>query len=340
VRYALAAALSVCALARADGGAVERYEFSEPAMGTMVHIVLYAPNAEVANGAAEAAFARIAELNGILSDYDPESELKRLCAVATAENAVEVSDELWAVLARSAEISDASGGAFDITVAPVVGLWRQARALMRAPKPERIAEALTHVGWRHVLLDSSSRSVRLELPGMGLDLGGIAKGFAIDEALRTLREHGVRSALVDAGGDIGTAAAPPGRKGWRVAIAALDAEAPERYLEVANRAVATSGDKWQYVVLDGVRYSHIVDPRTGTAITGRRSVTVVASDAMTADAWATALSVLDAREGWAMVEAGVAAYCVHETENGRETLLSDGWLALERGGMVKRADRE
>ncbi len=189
-----------------------------------------------------------------------------------------------------------------------------------------------------MLLDPETRSVRLGLPGMALDLGGIAKGYTSDEVLRVLRARGVRRALVAMAGDVATIGAPPGESAWEVAIAPLDGGAPERVLELRDAAVSTSGDKWQYVVLDGVRYSHIVDPRTGMAIRGRRSVTVVASDAMTTDAWATALSVLDAREGTSMVESGVAAYCVHETEDGIETLVSDGWRALERRGVVRGVD--
>jgi thiamine biosynthesis lipoprotein len=162
-------------------------------------------------------------------------------------------------------------------------------------------------------------------PGMRLDLGAIAKGYATDEALAVLRRLGLPRALVNASGGISAGAPPPGRDGWRVAVAPLEPDAPpSQFLRVVNGAVATSGDTWQFVEIDGKRYSHIIDPRTGWGLTTHSSVTVLAPDGMTADGLATAVSVLGPQEGLALVEQtpGVAALIVLAGQNGRRVYES------------------
>jgi FAD:protein FMN transferase len=177
-----------------------------------------------------------------------------------------------------------------VTVGPLVQLWRQARRTGQLPDPAAIGQAKALVGWRKVRLDRRSRTVRLDTQGMRLDLGGIAKGYAGDEALRAMRVHGVRSALIELGGDIVLGAAPPGARGWRI-------EAPNAGgdLWLKDCAVSSSGDTEQFVVIDGVRYSHVVDPRTGRGLTTRRQATVVAKDGLTSDPLSTALTVADDR---------------------------------------------
>ncbi len=327
------------ALTLLDGGrATEtRFEFEEGAMGVPMRMVLYAPDEQSATGASRAAFDRIQALNRVLSDYDAESELRRLCRTATADAPVRVSDDLWNVLVQAEQVARASGGAFDITASPVVNLWRQARALHRLPDPARLAAALEHVGYRHVVLEPETHSVRLALPDMRLDLGGIAKGYAMDAAIEVLRGHGIASALVDAGGDIAVSDPPPGRLGWRIVIAGVEGATPSYALEIANAAVSTSGDRWQYTELEGVRYSHIIDPRTGQALTGRRSVTVVGPRGLLTDGWATALNVLEAERGLPALasEPALAAYCVYRDGDDTRTVESDGWRALVRSGVVR-----
>jgi thiamine biosynthesis lipoprotein len=169
---------------------------------------------------------------------------------------------------------------------------------------------------------------------MQLDLGGIAKGFAADEAAAVLSKRGIRSALVAAGGDIAATDAPPDHAGWRVAVASLDdAGTPAGYVTLANAAVSTSGDAEQVLVAGGVRYSHIFDPRTGRALTGHRSVTVVARNAMTSDALATAVSVLGAERGLRLVEEtpGAAASISEDAAGARRTIESPHWRAITSG---------
>ena len=283
-------------------------------MGVAFHISLYSPDEAVANNAARAAYARVKQLNQLLSDYEPDSELMQLSRRSRPGNAVEVSPELFFVLQRASALSCASEGAFDVTVGPLVQLWREARRTRRLPDPAQLAAARESVGWKHVRLNAEQLTVELHKPGMRLDLGGIAKGYAADEALRVLQEHGVTQALVAAAGDIVAGDAPPGRDHWRIGIAPLDSPdgEPSRYLHVANAAVSTSGDAFQYIEIEGVRYSHIVDPRTGVGLTTRSSVTVVAEDGITADSLASAVSVLGPERGLDLIESreGTAALFV------------------------------
>jgi thiamine biosynthesis lipoprotein len=187
----------------------------------------------------------------------------------------------------------------DVTVGPVVALWREARRTGRLPPDSAIGRALGPVGWRNLTLDLTTRTVTLRQPGMRLDLGGIAKGYACDQALRALREAGVTRALVELGGDIAVSDPPPGSDGWPVEVATSDSS--RTVLRLAREAVSTSGDSEQFVEIGGRRYSHVVDPRTGQALTSRVGVTVIGPDGLTSDGLATLLSVLGPEEGDAFV---------------------------------------
>jgi thiamine biosynthesis lipoprotein len=240
-----------------------------------------------------AAFAEVDRLEGILSDYDPASELSRLSAAAPTPEPVAVGPELWRVLERAVAFRDASGGAFDPTVGPLTTLWRQARKARRMPPAEKLAAARSVVGPEALELDLPRRAVRLPQPGSRLDLGGIGMGYTADRVLELLRGRGIDAALVDASGDVAAAGRPPGTSGWRVAVAGLAGTGEaDAMIELADAAVTTSGDAFQAVELDGIRYSHVVDPRTGLGVVGPAAVTVIAADGTTADALATAASVL------------------------------------------------
>jgi hypothetical protein len=160
----------------------------------------------------------------LFTDYDSDSELSRLSQSSGQGQAVVVSPDLWAVLSRAQALAERTEGAFDVTVGPYVNLWRKARRDKALPSAERLARARASVGYRNVRLEPAARTVELMVPDMRLDLGGIAKGYAIDEALKVLWKQGVRSALVSGGGDLAVTAAPPGRKGWRIEVAPLDVE--------------------------------------------------------------------------------------------------------------------
>lgn len=305
---------------------LERFEFTETHMGAPVKITLYASDQRSANRAAEAAFARFAELDEIMSDYKPDSELSRLSRTAGSGRAVELSDDLWKVLDRSVQLSNASDGAFDVTVGPYVRLWRRARRSKEFPTAERLTEARRAVGYKHLRLDRERHTAKLLAPGMRLDLGGIATGYAVDEALAVLARQGLTRALIDASGDIGVGDPPPGQDGWKIGIAPLDpAGPPSRYLLLRNAAVTTSGDAFQHVVIDGRRYSHLVDPSTGLGLTQPSSVSVVAADCITADSLATAVCVMGPGRGLELIERTphAAALIVRDVDGKIETHASE-----------------
>lgn len=313
-------------VAAADEPELTRFDFSQVHMGAPVRIILYAPDQAAAERASAAAFARFAELDRVMSDYNPESELSKLCLTAGQGKPVPVSEDLWRVLSRAQEFSRATDGAFDVTVGPSVRLWRRARRRKELPPAERLTEAKSAVGWKHIELDPKNGAVKLLAPKMQLDLGGIGMGFATDEAMRVLEKHGVRRAIIDASGDMLAADPPPGKKGWKVGVLPLEPKkgAPSRYLLLKRNAVTTSGDAFQFVEIDGTRYSHIVDPRTGSPLTDQSTVCVVANDCTTADAAATAVSVLGPKRGIRYVESirGAEAAIVRSDRNGNISVTS------------------
>jgi thiamine biosynthesis lipoprotein len=277
---------------------VERYEFTRPEMGVPFRIVLYAPSRNQAEGAAEAAFARIKQLNDVMTDYDSDSELSRLSQTSGKGLEVHVSPDLWAVLERAQDLAERSHGAFDVTVGPYVNLWRFARRQGVLPDPARLARAREAVGYTKMQLNASHHSVMLLAPNMRLDLGGIAKGYAVDQALRALGRLGITNALISGGGDMAVSGPPPGKPGWRIELPPLDASnaPPSRYVVVVNAGISTSGDLFQRLEVGGARYSHIIDPRTGVGLTDHRLVTVIAPDDFTADGLTKVMSVLEPKD--------------------------------------------
>lgn len=264
---------------------LSRYEFHHSQMGTLFRIVLYTEDSLTAQAAAQAAFARIDSLDAMLSDYREDSELSRLSARAGDGEWVKVSGELWYLLLASKQISIVSDGAFDPTIGPLSKLWRKAFRQGEFPDTAALRAAKEKVGYQHLQFQETQQMARLALPGMRLDLGGIAKGYAVDKAMKVLRQHGISIALVDGGGDLLAAGPPPGKEGWEIAIGEGIS------LPVTERAVATSGDTYRYLDWEGRRYSHIIDPRSGLGVGHRRQISVLAPDCTTADALASALSV-------------------------------------------------
>jgi FAD:protein FMN transferase len=277
--------------------AVHRHEYAQVHMGLLVRLVLHARDEPDARRAAGVAFSRIAALDAMMSDYRPDSELNQLSRTAGRSRWVTPSPELFDVLARAVELARLSDGTFDPTVGPLARLWREARERGILPDPRRLAAAKARVGWRHVRLEPRREAVRLGVEGMRLDLGGIAKGWILQDAARVLVEQGVTSLLVEAGGDIVVGAAPPGQPGWRIDVPGAEPAFAARAARLTHAALATSGSSAQFVEIDGVRYAHIVDPRTGLGLTGDVTAYVIAPHGATADALATALAI--AGPAWA-----------------------------------------
>ena len=278
-----------------DDAKLQRFAFESPHMGTTFRIVVYTHDSKLADRASKSAFQRVAELETIMSNYNQKSELMRLCDANDANpgEPIAVSRELFDVLQKAQSISELSGGAFDVTVGPVVDLWKDARRTQQFPDAQELADALSRVGHAKMKLDPKKRTVTLTRSGMRLDLGGIGKGYAADEAIALLKARGITSALVAASGDITVSDPPPGTKGWTVDIAPIDKNLPKRTLLLKNASVSTSGDLFQHVVIGDKRYSHVLDPRTGVGLMGYSSVTVIAPTGTLADALTKVASVLE-----------------------------------------------
>jgi thiamine biosynthesis lipoprotein len=309
-------------------------------MGTTVRVVLYAPGREAADSAAAAAYRAVQRLDSLFSDYRDDSEIAELSRGAGGE-ARPVSDDLWRVLESAAAWAERTDGAFTVTVGPVTRLWRWALRRGELPDPSRLSRARERARPADLVLDADRHTARLITPGMSLDLGGIAKGYAADVMLDSLRAHGLPMAFVDAGGDLALGDAPPGTDGWRVEFPGGDVH------HLARTGVATSGDRYQFLEVEGVRYSHIVDPRTGLGVADSPTVVVLAADATTADVLASALSVLDPAVGLRLVEAleGVEARrtapsAVAPPERGPEVPASGDWQTEGFPGRSGGPDRD
>lgn len=279
---------------------LQRYGFKSAHMGTLFEMSLYATNQAAAEWAAEKAFRRITELDGRLSDYQADSELNSLRDQPVGVPR-RVSGDLFDVLLRARRFSELSQGVFDVTVGPYVRLWRFSRKRKALPAAVELAEARASVGWRNLQLDARHQTVTLLAPGMRLDVGGIAKGYASDQALMVLRALGIKRALVAASGDIAVSEPPPGQEGWRVTVSGLNSGVTAPVLLLRNAAISTSGDTEQFVEIEGVRYSHIVSPLTGLGLTHRIQASVVGSDATSTDALATTVCILGAERGLKLV---------------------------------------
>ncbi len=293
--------------------------FTESAelMGVQFTISLYAPSQQVASQACQQAFERISEIETRLSNYQADSEVNQLCQ---SKEHFKVSDDLWFVLKESVFYWELSKGAFDVSIGRITRLWRRARRQKEFPAISRIREERAFVGSQFIKLDAEQQAVTILKPGLLIDLGAIGKGYAADEAMKILASSGIRSAVINASGDVLFGDPPPGKKGWPAAIGNLSPDDPPIMLQpLANVALATSGDAYQYLEYRGRRYSHIVDPRTGIPVKGRGSVSVLSTSGLKADALASALSVLGPRKGLELVGklAGTESYIGYQRRSGK-----------------------
>jgi thiamine biosynthesis lipoprotein len=304
-------------------------------MGTFVHVVAVAKDSGTAKRCVRAALEEIHKVDDLMSDYKNDSEISRVNREAF-EKAVQVSESTYEVLQRSIEFSKMTDGAFDITVGPLVALYREAKESKVAPTNEKIVQAKLKVGFEKLKLDNENRTIQFSEKGMLLDLGGIAKGYAIDKAIEAAQRCGAIGAMVDIGGDVRCFGLPlKGREHWLIglqdpnsAIEGIEGGGLRLVLKITNTAVATSGDYQQFVIIEGKRYSHIMDRRTGTNAEGLSSVTIIADNATDADALATAVSVMGAEKGLALIE---------KLPNTEAILISPGpkYEIIQTGGAEK-----
>ena len=266
------------------------YQEKRVMMGTFVEVI--SPQKE----AAKIVFDEISRIEGLLSKYNPASEVSRLNKFGI----LKASPETFFIIKKSEEFYSLSNGAFDITIAPLMDLWGFTNREYSVPSKERIKETLKLIGSDKIILRDRDFMIQFKTPGMKVDLGAIAKGYAVDCAVKKIREHGIKSCLINAGGQISCLGDKFG-KPWKVAIKDPRADGSISYLTLKNQAVSTSGDYEQYFVNEKKRYAHIINPKTGyPAESSIASVTVIATDGLTADALSTSIFVLGKKEGEAL----------------------------------------
>lgn len=280
------------------GAEEKRFSFERPLMGTKFAITCYAEDQGAAAEAANAAFAAGSEINAVASDYLAESELMKLTG-RTGET-IKVSPLLGELLEGAFTKARETEGAFDPTLGPLTKLWRQTRDTKTLPDAETLAKAKAACGWRNVDWNGAALTICFKVPGMQLDLGGIAKGFAADKMFGVMKSRGFPRVLIAAGGDLRLGEPPPGKIAWRVGLQTFDEERPEEVVELSNCAVSTAGDLHQAVEIAGKRYSHIIDPETGLGLTGRIAVSVIAPSGLVADGLDTGICVAGADKAEAL----------------------------------------
>jgi thiamine biosynthesis lipoprotein len=281
----------------------------EAIMGTAIHVELWSEDERDAQCAITAVMDEMHRIDHTMSPHKPESELSRINRDAARE-AVPLSAEMYRLIERALEVSRFSDGAFDISFASVGNLYDYRAGT--APSAEALARGLAAIGWQHLILDAKTRSLRFGREGMRIDLGGFAKGHAVDNAVAILAELGVRHAIVSAGGDSRVLGDRRGRP-WSVAI-----RDPRReggvvaVLPLEDTAISTSGDYERYFERDGVRCHHLIDPRSGRSPDALRSVTILAPDGLTAEGLSKTVFVLGAQRGLELIESldGVDAVVV------------------------------
>ena len=277
----------------------EWYTREEAIMGTAVRVELWHDDATAARAAMSAVMDEMHRIDALMSPFKPDSELSYINRDA-AQKPVPISKEMFDLIARSIEFSKLSGGAFDITFSSV-GYLYDYRAHLK-PTDEQIAKALPGINYRHLQLDPKARTIHYARPGVRIDLGGIAKGHAVDNCIALLKGRGITNAIVTAGGDSRLLGDRRGRP-WNVGI-----RDPRRRGEVvamlplADIAISTSGDYERYFEEDGVRHHHIINPKTGKSATGVRSVTIIGPDSVTTEGLTKSVFVKGPKEGMRLIE--------------------------------------
>ncbi len=270
---------------------LDRFEYEQPQMGTTFKIILYSTNQQRADFAAQKAFNRIKQLNEIMSDYMPESEVSLLTRKKESLQKIKVSRDLYRVLKQSKKWAKRSNGHFDITIGPLSKLWRKAFRQQEFPDTLLIQQALLKVNYKNLIISPFSKKIKLKKQGMRIDLGGIAKGYAVDEAMKILKQEGIKIALVEGGGDILVSNPPPKTEGWKIRLPNSNES-----LILKNKAIATSGSTFQYLEYNGKLYSHIINPKTGYGASNQTSLTVIAKNCTDADALASTCILLSREE--------------------------------------------
>lgn len=293
-------------------------------LGTIVEITVKGEEETLAGKAIEQAFREIEKIDDLMSPFKEDSDISRLNRKGDQEP-IKVSQDTFRVIRESLHFSKLSGGAFDITIAPLLNLWDSVRENKQLPGEQELKEVLALVNYRNILLDEEKRKVGFRGKGMNVNLGGIAKGYAVDRAIERLRYWGIKRAIVNAGGDIYLLGRPFDRDFWAIGL-----RHPRKRGEILgvikarDEAIATSGDYEKYFILDGKRYSHLLDPHTGKPVEGMLSVTVLAENTLKADGLSTAIFVLGPEKGLELANRleGVEAIIISHRNSDGEMIIS------------------
>lgn len=303
----------------------ERHQFEQPCMGTVFTIVVHSDaEADEVKAAAERAFAIGQKLDSIFSDYKADSTVG-LFHREPAGEAFSISPEFRDLIQLAAKFHRETGGAFDVANGSLTRLWRFSQRTEKLPEADVLRKAISAAGMKNIDFDAAKRTLRRTSSDTRLDFGGIAKGHAADHMLASLKADGFPSTSVAAAGDIAVGAPPPSQSGWRIELRPYgDRPESARVILLAHAAVSTSGNAEQFISIGGVRYSHIVDPKTGLGMTAARAASVIAPTAAQADAYATALCLLG-RSGLERITADKAVHGAVFEESAADSEFSKGF---------------
>ena len=295
-------------------------------MSTEVNIIVVGKSKAIMCSAARAGFKEISRVEDIMSAYKPDSELCSLNKTGKSEK--KLSKELLYVINKARYASELSGGAFDITCKPLIDLWHNAKKSKELPDEQNISDALSLVGSKDI--STKNNNVKFNKVGMKIDLGALAKGYAVDMAINLIKKYDIQGALVDAGGDIRAIGRREDGKLWKIGIKhPREKDKVIGLINLENNAVATSGDYERFFMLNGKRYSHIIDPRTGYPINNQIvSVSVLSKDCLTCDSLATAIVVLGEKKGMELIEK------LKDVEASIITIKDDNINLIKSSGMI------
>jgi thiamine biosynthesis lipoprotein len=287
---------------------LKRFQFTENKMGSSFGIVFYHTDSAEAVSVSKECFAMVDSLNNIFSDYSSASEAGRLASMSIVKDQ-KVSDELFEVILQSKQAWLRSGKTFDVTIGALSQLWRKAKKENRFPSEAEVKAAKDITGFENVIINESAKTISFKKQAIRFDFGGIVPGYAAQRVIDLLKSKNINIALVDASGDIVVSDAPPEKDGWTIAINLPESENKvwSSNLELKNYAVSTSGDVYRFIIHDGKKYSHIIDPGTGYGVTSQRNVTVINKHGANADWLATACSILPIKKALKLIKKEHAA---------------------------------
>ncbi len=285
-------------------------------MGSRFDITVVANNQTEANQHINLAISEIKRIEKIISSWDKNSETSEINRKAGIKP-IKVSKELFFLIERSIQISKLTDGAFDISYASMDKIWKFDGSMKKMPSPEKIKQSVSTVGYQNIILNKSKQTVFLKLKGMKIGFGGIGKGYAADKAKQLLIKKGVKAGIINASGDMNTWGKQPSGKEWQIAITnPMNKHKAFAMLPISNKAVVTSGNYEKFVIFDGKRYTHIIDPRTGYPASGIISVSVFSKSAALADALATSIFVMGIEVGLNRVNQLPKIECIIIDDNG------------------------